>query len=53
MQRVQLNKIPMTHCCFGNHEADIGITALKDRINEFKGTWLNSNVRSLQHPKLK
>ena len=35
--------------CFGNHEGDHGLDVLKKRIDEFQGTWLNSNVRSLPY----
>ena len=47
-----LNRIPITHACFGNHEADIGISELKKRISEFGGKWLNSNMKGLKHPNL-
>ena len=39
-----LNQVPMTHCCFGNHEADLKLDALSERTQEFRGVWLNSNL---------
>ncbi|MBP6831125.1 MAG: 5'-nucleotidase C-terminal domain-containing protein [Deltaproteobacteria bacterium] len=39
-----LNAIPITHVCFGNHELDVPAEALADRVREFRGTWLNTNV---------
>jgi 5'-nucleotidase len=47
-----LNRIPISHACFGNHEADVGIPELKRRIDEFGGKWLNSNMKGFKHPKL-
>eukprot|EP00928_Gymnodinium_smaydae_P090834 TRINITY_DN7454_c2_g2_i2.p1 TRINITY_DN7454_c2_g2~~TRINITY_DN7454_c2_g2_i2.p1 ORF type:complete len:718 (-),score=99.36 TRINITY_DN7454_c2_g2_i2:76-2229(-) len=39
-----LNSIPVDYVCFGNHETDIPYTKLVQRISEFQGTWLNSNM---------
>jgi 2',3'-cyclic-nucleotide 2'-phosphodiesterase (5'-nucleotidase family) len=39
-----LNAIPITHVCFGNHELDIPPEQLADRVRQFRGTWLNTNV---------
>ena len=39
-----LNRVPIDYCCFGNHEADIPLAALRERTREFRGTWLNTNV---------
>lgn len=39
-----MNDIPIKAVCFGNHEADVPYEALVDRISEFKGVWLNSNM---------
>lgn len=39
-----LNAIPITHVCFGNHELDIPMDQLADRVRQFRGTWLNTNV---------
>jgi 2',3'-cyclic-nucleotide 2'-phosphodiesterase (5'-nucleotidase family) len=39
-----LNAVPITHVCFGNHEQDIPAAALADRVRQFRGTWLNTNV---------
>lgn len=44
-----LNSLGISHVCFGNHEGDHGLDVLKKRIDEFQGTWLNSNVRSLPY----
>jgi 2',3'-cyclic-nucleotide 2'-phosphodiesterase (5'-nucleotidase family) len=43
-----LNAIPITHVCFGNHEDDIPLAQLRLRIAEFRGTWLDSNVRGVE-----
>ena len=42
-----LNAIPVGAVCFGTHEADLPHPALLQRINEFEGVWLNSNMRSM------
>ncbi|KAJ8601016.1 hypothetical protein CTAYLR_007953 [Chrysophaeum taylorii] len=42
-----LNAIPTTHAILGNHECDVPHEALLDRIDEFRGKWLNSNFRAL------
>ena len=39
-----LNTIGVTHVIFGNHEDDIDIGELRDRIAEFRGCWLNTNM---------
>jgi len=39
-----MNHLPITHCCFGNHEADIQLDELGARVREFGGVWLNSNM---------
>ncbi len=39
-----LNAVPITHACFGNHEQDVPPAALSQRVREFHGTWLNTNV---------
>lgn len=39
-----LNAIPVDMVCFGNHEDDVPGTALKHRLEEFGGIWLNSNM---------
>ena len=39
-----LNAVPITHVCFGNHELDIPPAALAERVRQFRGTWLNTNV---------
>ena len=52
-----LNGVPITHCCFGNHEADIKLKELAPLAKAFKATWLNSNIAELSselrlHPPL-
>jgi len=43
-----LNAVGVTHVCFGNHEADVPTTALRQRIQEqSKLTWVNSNMQDL------
>jgi len=39
-----LNDFPIDFVCFGNHESDIPLIKLRQRIVEFKGTWLNANM---------
>ena len=39
-----LNKIPVDYVTFGNHEFDLEYDCLQQRIKEFNGRWLNSNV---------
>jgi 2',3'-cyclic-nucleotide 2'-phosphodiesterase (5'-nucleotidase family) len=41
-----LNAVGITHVIFGNHEDDISVEELRQRIAEFRGTWLNTNVPS-------
>jgi 2',3'-cyclic-nucleotide 2'-phosphodiesterase (5'-nucleotidase family) len=38
--------------CFGNHETDIPIDDLRQRIGEYKGKWINSNMPGWEEPKL-
>lgn len=40
-----MNQVPVDIVCFGNHEADIPVAALSQRIREFQGAWINSNMR--------
>lgn len=39
-----LNTVGVTHVIFGNHEDDIDVDELRERIREFSGVWLNSNM---------
>lgn len=39
-----LNTIGVTHVCFGNHEDDIDVGELRERIAEFRGIWLSTNI---------
>lgn len=41
-----LNRIPINAVCFGNHESDVPYASLKNRIAQYKGHWLNSNMRT-------
>jgi 2',3'-cyclic-nucleotide 2'-phosphodiesterase (5'-nucleotidase family) len=43
-----LNTIGVTHVIFGNHEDDIDVEELRERIREFHGVWLNTNVPHFQ-----
>lgn len=48
-----LNLMPIDIVCFGNHDGnDIPYASLVQRIDEFDGTWLNSNMPNFQ-PMLK
>ena len=41
-----MNAVGITHCCFGNHEQDVGHKHLQRRIQQYQGMWLNSNIPS-------
>lgn len=43
-----LNHVPITHLCFGNHEADLPIHSIKRRVREFNGVWLNTNMQAFE-----
>lgn len=40
-----LNKIPLEYITWGNHEADIDHKTVCKHVRNFKGVWLNSNMR--------
>jgi 2',3'-cyclic-nucleotide 2'-phosphodiesterase (5'-nucleotidase family) len=42
-----LNEIGFQYCCFGNHETDVPLAALGERIKESKFKWINSNMVGL------
>ncbi|KAG7341889.1 EF hand domain containing protein [Nitzschia inconspicua] len=42
-----MNASGITHVCFGNHETDVSMKDLKQRIQESKFRWINSNMREL------
>ena len=42
-----MNALPIDAVCFGNHECDVPFNAMLQRIEEFGGVWLNTNMRSL------
>lgn len=42
-----LNAIPITHASLGNHEDDIPVAKLRERIAQFRGVWLSTNVLGL------
>lgn len=49
-----MNAVPIDAVCFGNHECDIPFGSLVQRINQFEGTWLNSNMLSMkEEPELR
>ena len=37
-----LNRVPVTHVCFGNHEGDVGLAEMKRRVQEFQGLSLTA-----------
>ena len=39
-----LNAVGIGYACLGNHEADVGLKALRKRLGEFSATLINSNV---------
>ena len=39
-----LNAVGIDYACLGNHEADVGLKALRKRLGEFSATLINSNV---------
>jgi len=43
-----LNAVGVTHVIFGNHEDDLEFVDLEQRIREFRGTWLNTNVTGFE-----
>jgi 2',3'-cyclic-nucleotide 2'-phosphodiesterase (5'-nucleotidase family) len=47
-----LNALPTDYVCFGNHECDVPHASLLERIDEFKGTWLNTNMPEITDPPL-
>lgn len=40
-----LNYMNMNYVCFGNHEFDVPKYSLSERINEFNGDWLSTNIQ--------
>lgn len=40
-----LDAVPVTHVTFGNHEDDVPFESLQQRAREFRGVWLNTNLR--------
>ena len=42
-----MNHVGFDYVTFGNHETDVKISALNDRIRESKFTWINSNMTGL------
>jgi 2',3'-cyclic-nucleotide 2'-phosphodiesterase (5'-nucleotidase family) len=47
-----LNALPTDFVCFGNHECDVPHASLLERIEEFQGTWLNTNMPEITTPPL-
>ena len=39
-----LNAVGIDYACLGNHEADVGLKALRKRLGEFDAQLINSNV---------
>ena len=42
-----MNHVGIEYCTFGNHETDVKITALAQRIRESNFKWINSNMTGL------
>lgn len=42
-----MNMVGITHVCLGNHEFDVPLKSLKERIQESSFLWINSNMRTL------
>jgi 2',3'-cyclic-nucleotide 2'-phosphodiesterase (5'-nucleotidase family) len=42
-----MNECGITHCCFGNHETDIPMSELPNRILQSEFCWVNTNMREL------
>jgi len=45
-----MNQIGIDYVCIGNHEADITLSQLHDRIRQSSFTWINSNMQTLTLP---
>ena len=49
-----MNSVPVHAVCFGNHECDIPFLSMCQRVQDFKGVWLNSNIPTFsEEPGLK
>ena len=42
-----LNACGVTHVCLGNHETDVSLQALRDRMQQSRFAWINTNMREL------
>jgi 2',3'-cyclic-nucleotide 2'-phosphodiesterase (5'-nucleotidase family) len=40
------------YVCFGNHEGEVGLSGLEQRIKESKYAWINTNIPGYNNPKL-
>ena len=47
---ISMNAAGIDYCCFGNHDADIPISQLYNRIRESKFSWINTNMQNLPLP---
>eukprot|EP01041_Mallomonas_annulata_P005101 gene5101-10203_t len=45
-----MNLAAIDYVCLGNHEADIGLKQLHNRIRQSKFQWINSNMQTLPLP---
>lgn len=45
-----MNKSGINFVSFGNHEADVELKQIHNRIRESNFTWINSNMRDLPLP---
>lgn len=46
-----MNAIPVHAVCFGNHECDVPFLSMCQRVQEFQGVWLNSNIPTFSEEK--
>ena len=47
-----LNEVPIDYVIFGNHEDDLEHKEVCQRVADFKGTWINTNMRDYEAFKL-
>lgn len=42
-----MNKVGFTHVCLGNHEFELSVGVLIDRLKEMKAKIINTNIHGL------
>ena len=47
-----MNDTPIDYVCFGNHEWDVGMVSLQAAIKNFRGKWINSNMKDFSTDKI-